>query len=88
MKVIAKTKGDSIFSGPAHTIECCLCGENDRNKIIIEDMGISLGACGDDYSFCLKCWSDKNLGINLLKFFECPNGLKLLDDSLILREIK
>jgi len=86
-KVLAKTKGDSVFSGPSHNIECCLCGENDRNEIKIEDIGISAGMGGDDYSFCFKCWESKFLGKNLLDFLGCPDGLKLKDESLELRTV-
>lgn len=79
-KIIAVTKESSLHGSP-HQLQCCLCGENDRNKLLVEDIGISVGMCGDEYSFCEKCWNSKNLGqkiLNLLGY----SALKILDENL------
>lgn len=80
-------KKEHFMHGPAHQLQCCLCGENDRNKLIVEDIGISVGMCGDDYSFCEKCWGSRTLGKKILDLLGYK-ALKLLDENLELREVE
>jgi hypothetical protein len=61
-------------------IRCCLCGEENRDNLIIESIGIVVGMSGDDFSFCKKCWNSRTLGKKILKLLEYPNGLKLKDE--------
>ena len=87
-KKLATTKGDGFNSGFSHLLQCCMCGENDRDKLVVEDMGISLGMSGNNYSFCKKCWHSKNFGKNLLDFLGYPNGLKLKNEVLEIKVIE
>jgi len=80
-------KKESLLHGPDHFLECSLCGENDRDELIVEDMGMSVGMCGDEYSFCKKCWGSKDLGKQILSLLGYQ-ALKLLDENLELREIE
>ena len=81
MKVIAKTKDINMGSSP-HILQCSICGENNREKLKIEDIGISCGMSGNGYSFCKKCWDSKTLGKDILKLIGYPSGMKLRDDCL------
>jgi len=85
MKILAYKK-ESLLHGPAHLLQCCICGENDRNKLIVEDIGIAVGMCGDDYSFCMECWGAKDLGKKLLNLIGYT-ALKILDENLELKEV-
>jgi len=86
MKVIAKTKNrGGGMSAPAHLLVCCLCGETDRDKLIVEDLGLAVGMSGDDYSFCDSCWGKPDLGKRILKHLGYPYGLKIRDDCLDLQ---
>lgn len=84
-KVIVTTK-DSLLHGEAHQLQCSICGENDRNKLIVEDLGIAVGYSGDNYSFCHKCWFSKNLGQKILNLLGYRHGLKIINENLNLRE--
>jgi len=84
MKTIAKTKHSELH-GSVHVLMCCLCGENDRNKLIVEDIGLCIGMSGQDYSFCKKCWSSRDLGKKILKLVGYPDGMKILDERLDLQ---
>lgn len=80
-------KKEHFLHGPAHQLQCCLCGENDRNRLIVEDIGISVGMGGNVYSFCEKCWGAKNLGRKILDLLGY-RALKILDENLELRTIE
>lgn len=90
MKKILATKKESLLHGERHLLQCCMCGENDRNKLIIEDISLGMGMSGDNYSFCKSCWQSKSLGNNLMELLGIDKefGLKILDDCLELREIE
>ena len=83
---LAYTK-ENILHGESHLLQCSLCGDNHRDNLIVEDLGIAVGVCGNNYSFCKKCWNSKNLGQKILSLLEYPNGMKVLDNSLEIREI-
>lgn len=85
-KILAYTK-ENLLHGESHLLECCICKENDREKLLIEDLGIAIGMAGYNYSFCKSCWNSKSLGKKLLDFFDYPGGMKIKDDSLTLKEI-
>lgn len=86
MKTLASTKSSDL-RGSSHQLQCCLCGENNRDKLLVEDIGIGIGMSGDDYSFCRDCWNSPDLGKKLLIFLGCSNGLKMLDSALDLKVI-
>ncbi|MDO9541483.1 MAG: hypothetical protein Q7J98_04065 [Kiritimatiellia bacterium] len=83
MKTIATAK-ESELHGPAHVLECCLCGEDDRDKLVVEDLGLATSD-GELYSFCKDCWRSPELGQDLLNLLGYPGGIKLLESSLDLR---
>ena len=86
MKILATTK-ESLLHGESYPLECSICGENDRRKLIIEGIGIAIGISGSNYSFCKKCWASEKLGKNLLKMLGYKK-LKLKDEALILRKVR
>lgn len=69
--------GSSLY-GPRKQIKCCICGEERRDLMQIECLGIASGLAGDDYSFCYKCWHSRTLGEKILKAIGRVGGLKLL----------
>lgn len=80
-KTIAYTK-ESMFVD-RQKLSCSLCGEDDRNKLFIENLGIAVGMGGDEYSFCKKCSFSKDFIIKLLEMLGFgENGMKIKDDSL------
>ena len=86
VKKIAYTK-NSVFTD-RHLLECCICHENDRDKLLVEDIGIAVGVSGDNYSFCYKCWNSKNLGSRILKLIEMYPAMKIKDESLDIEEVE
>ena len=61
-------------------IEPCLtCGERDPEKLVVENIGISFGMRGDDYSFCLACYKTKTLKEVLARL--CVVPLKLIREK-------
>jgi len=70
-----------------HLLQCCLCGDNHRDNLIIEDFGIAIGMTVETYSFCRNCWNHPALGQKILNFLDYPDGIKLLDDSIEIKEI-
>lgn len=62
----AEYQGSDCLGLDTHTLKCSICGEETRSKILIEDLGISIGMGGDSYTFCMKCWLAKDLGLKLL----------------------
>lgn len=87
-KKILAWKKESELHGGRQQIQCSICGENDRNKIQVECLGIAAGVSGDDYSFCSSCWNSNGLGMNILKLLDYPFGLKLLDESVEIKEVE
>jgi len=83
MKTIATAK-ESELHGPSHVLECCLCGEDDRDKLVVEDIGLATSN-GENYSFCKECWYSPDLGRALLDLLGYSDGIKLLESSLDLR---
>ncbi len=86
MKVLAAIK-ESLLHGEARLLECSICGENDRRKLIVEDIGICVGICGCNYSFCKKCWTSEKLGKNLLKTLGYKK-IKIKDEMLTLKKVR
>lgn len=74
--------------GPRTQLKCCVCGETDRDKFKVEQLGIAAGPTGDDYTFCQKCWNSKKLGQNILNLLGYPNGMSLLDETVEVEEIE
>lgn len=79
-KIIVKTK-ESLFNDE-HILKCCLCGDNNRVNLLVEDIGIAVGISGENYSFCKKCWYSKDLGKEILKLVGYPDGMKILDEQV------
>ena len=87
-KILAYTKHISDYCGPEeHLLQCSICGENDRNKLLVEDISIGCGTSGNDYTFCSKCWKSKNIGKKILELIDNPNGLKYKNEHLNIKEI-
>lgn len=63
-------------------IRCCLCHESDYHKIYVDELGLAAGMSGDDYSFCKKCWTSKNLGERILRLLGFEHGMKLKPELL------
>lgn len=81
-------KGGMFGEGAGETLSCCLCGEKNFEKLIVQRIGIAIGMSGDDYTFCESCWNGPNFGSRLLQFLGYPNGMRLMDKSLEFREIQ
>jgi len=80
-KVAYVDYGDAAYlHGEGGMLFCCVCGENDRDKLIVEGLMLGKGPCGDDYSFCAKCWKSKTLGDKIMKVLDISPGLKMLDE--------
>jgi hypothetical protein len=76
----AHYKGGDVIGPDKHLLKCSVCGENDRAKLLIEDLGIAVGMGGDNYTFCMSCWYAPDLGKKLEKLLEISDeGLKYLD---------
>jgi len=83
---LAYTK-TSLFHGDGHLLQCSICGDNHRDNLIVEDLGLSVGMSGDDYSFCKKCWGSKDLGEKILALLGYPKGMKILNEMVEIKEI-
>ena len=86
-KTLAYTRY-SVLNGEAHLLQCGICGENDRRKLLVENMGLCVSGGGDDYCFCKKCWNSPNLGKKLLKLLGFEKEMKLSDECLDIKEIE
>jgi hypothetical protein len=80
-------KGGIFGEGKGEVLSCCLCGELNYEKLIVQRLGIAAGMSGDDYTFCEKCWYGKNLGKRLLQLLGYPVGMYLKIESIELIEI-
>lgn len=69
---------DYLHGNPFHLV-CCICGERDRDKLLVEDIGISVGMVVNNYTFCKKCWNSRHLGKNILQIICGRNCLKVND---------
>lgn len=74
---VATTKSSELH-GHSHALVCCMCGERDFSKLLVQDIGIALGMNGDDFTFCKTCWNHPRLGRKLLRLLGHPKGLILL----------
>jgi len=63
-------------------LRCCLCGEIDIKKLIVQNIGIAVGMGGSDYSFCKKCLFSKDFGKKLLREVGYPDGIILRDSAI------
>lgn len=75
------TKRSTMY-GDRRVIECALCRESDRGQLLIEDIGISVGLYGEEYSFCGDCWKSEDLGEKLLNLLGFPDGIKISGSEL------
>lgn len=87
MKYLGVVSYCGPLHGPEHALVCCLCGERERKRLVVEDLGLSVGMSGDDYSFCKKCWNGPDLGKKILILLGFKKGIKLLNDRVVLRTI-
>jgi hypothetical protein len=85
---VATFKGGMFGYGENEKLQCVLCGELDLDKLIVQRLGISVGMCGDDYTFCEKCWNGKNFGKRLLQYLGYEGGMRLQLDILDIKEIE
>ena len=72
----------SLMHGPSHQLRCALCGEEDRRKLHVEDLGLSVGMCGEDYSFCRACWCAPDLGKKILRLLGFRGAMKIKDENV------
>jgi len=87
-KLIAYTpQGNAGLGSDSHKLQCSICGEVDRNELIVEDMNMGWGVGGNEYSFCKKCWYSENLGKNILIILNTAGGIKYKDDVLEFEEV-
>jgi len=82
LKAIVNYGRSDYLHGDPHNLFCCICGEEDRNKLIVEDMGISVGMCTEEYTFCKECWGSPNLGEIILNLIGYADGLKIKEDFI------
>ncbi|MBN1864831.1 MAG: hypothetical protein JW808_08020 [Victivallales bacterium] len=87
---VAYTKAGNDMYGPINSeiLECCLCGEQDYEKLYVHRLGMAIGMRGDDYTFCAKCWHSRTLGKKLLELLRYPHGAVLQKECLNIREVK
>ncbi len=78
MKILVSTP----FGEHYEELKCCICGEEDRDKLQVESLGIGAGMSGEDYCFCYKCWNSKTLGKEILKLIGYPEKLKLIGEAV------
>ena len=71
---------------PMQKLVCCLCGTEDYDSMHVEQIGIAVGPQGEDYSFCRDCWLSKTLGQDILDMLGYPEGLKLIDSAVTIKE--
>jgi len=81
------TTKDSYLHGPSTELTCCVCGEKDIDKILVQQIGIAAGIGGNCYSFCNKCWNSKNLGKNILKILGFEHGMRIKEEMMDVKEI-
>ena len=86
-KVAHTPKGDA-FSSESHKLQCSICGEVDRDSLVVEDICIGYGMGGDVYSFCDKCWNSKHIGKNILALIGAGEKLKYIDNLLEITEVE
>lgn len=84
---IAKYNGGMFNHGAGETLSCCLCGDTDYDNLHVQRLGICVGMCGGDYTFCKECWNGKNLGKRLLQLLGYPDGMRLSLESVTVSEI-
>jgi hypothetical protein len=80
-------KGGMMGEGRGEALSCCLCGEQDYDKLLVHRIGIAVGYAGDDYSFCKSCWLGPNFGKRLLEFLGYPDGMYLKAESVEFKTI-
>ena len=85
---VATYKGGMFGDGEGEKLQCDLCGQMDLEKLLVQNIGISAGMCGNDYTFCSKCWNGKNFGKRLLQHLGFPDGMILKLDKLDIVEIE
>lgn len=61
-------------------LSCSYCGERNRKKLHIEDIGIALGTGGYDFTFCKTCWTSPDLYKRIERVVGFKPPLKLRDD--------
>lgn len=81
-KILAMTKGDSPVLPEKHLLQCSICGENDRRKLLVEDIGMGVGMSGDFYCFCCDCWNAPDVGKKILEILGYPQGIKYIPEAL------
>jgi hypothetical protein len=86
-KLLYYKKGGSLHGSRAQLV-CCVCGEDDREKLAVEELGLAAGMRGDDYTFCHRCWYSKTLGKKILSVLGYSHGLKLIDSAVEVVEVK
>lgn len=50
-----KQYGGEVMFGQQGPLPCFFCGERDKRKLHVHNIGISFGMTGRDYNFCNKC---------------------------------
>lgn len=77
-----------LFSdGAKEPLRCCLCGERDYDKLIVQALGVSVGPLnGYEFTFCEECWRGPMLGQELFNLLGYPNGLRLKGEFVEIRE--
>jgi hypothetical protein len=72
--------------GDRELLKCAICGEDDRNKLQVEHLGLAAGMVGEDFSFCSACWNSEELGEKILNLIGFSGSLKLDDEYLEFEE--
>lgn len=67
-------------------LKCSVCGEDDRNKLQIENIMLGAGMGGDDFVFCSVCWNSEKLGEKILELIGYSVALKFKDECLEFEE--
>lgn len=85
MKTIAFVK--DAWNSERELLQCCLCYENDRNKLVVEHLALGSGMSGKEYSFCKNCWASETLGDDIIRLLGFEGRMKLKDECLDLEEV-
>lgn len=82
---IARTKENSMLD--AELLSCCLCGEQNFDKLYVQHLGLGFGMTGNEYSFCRKCWNSKKLGQKILNLLGYSYGAYIKEEYLDITEV-
>lgn len=86
MKTIAFVK--DAWNAERELLQCCICYDNNRDNLVVEQLVLGSGMNGNEYSFCKKCWNSETLGDDILKLVGFVGAMKIKDECLDIEKIE